>query len=338
MDSKIQNYADAIVVRENVGYDIGAYKCVILSPYYNRIVKESDELILCNSSFYGPFISMDQILKKMECSDSDFWGISSSEKNMVQHIQSYFLVLRNKILKGEELFNYLNNHVDVRKIDYYKACNIFENGLFWELRNAGYIFDAYKRNIDCDNYFNPYGSLKIDGLPILKKKIFSKDFFEKENVLNALAYVKEKYSYNIKFILEDAYKNYGVRIIESELIDYPRRDAEVNLFLDSDMVSRKEIEDFINLQKSIFLYGNGRMAKHIYNSFIFYENNPKLKGFIVSDDQLIVENDFMGYPIYHLSEVENKIEQSILVALNKKNTQLVKCNLDKFKMVKTLWK
>ncbi len=197
MDSKIQNYADAIVVRENVGYDIGAYKCVILSPYYNRIVKESDELILCNSSFYGPFISMDQILKKMECSDSDFWGISSSEKNMVQHIQSYFLVLRNKILKGEELFNYLNNHVDVRKIDYYKACNIFENGLFWELRNAGYIFDAYKRNIDCDNYFNPYGSLKIDGLPILKKKIFSKDFFEKENVLNALAYVKEKYSYNV---------------------------------------------------------------------------------------------------------------------------------------------
>lgn len=77
---KLRNYADEVVIRKNIGFDIGAYKDIILSPRYNSKIKGSDELVLCNSSFYGPFISFQEIFEKMEKSDSDFWGISSSEK------------------------------------------------------------------------------------------------------------------------------------------------------------------------------------------------------------------------------------------------------------------
>ena len=148
----LYKYVNEVVVRENLGFDIGAYKRVILDIKYKNRLKKFDELVLCNNSFYGPFISFKSIFDKMEKSKADFWGISSSERNLVQHIQSYFLVLRYNILNGDEFIRYLEEWIDEKKIDYYGACSVFENGLFWMLKKAGYCFDAYKRNIECDNY------------------------------------------------------------------------------------------------------------------------------------------------------------------------------------------
>ncbi|MEY8374764.1 rhamnan synthesis F family protein [Lachnospiraceae bacterium 56-18] len=333
----LSDYADKIVIRDNVGLDVGAYTEIILSPDYVDKIKNSDELVLCNSSFYGPFISFKDIFYKMENNSADFWGISSSEKNFVQHIQSYFLVFRRKILEGGELFCYLKNRVDLKKMDYFGACSIFENGLFWTLKNAGYRFDAYKRNIDCDNYLNPYGSVKIDELPILKKKIFSKDFYQKRKVLNALSYIKKNYQYDIKLILDNAFCEHGIKISDSE-IKKSIEEVQQDLFQDHELIEREEVERFIAEHEKIFIYGNGIMAKMIYSCFFFYENNPKLIGFIVSDNQAISERDFRGYPIYRYSEIKVSNQAAILVALNKYNAKEVTSCFKERKNIKFLWK
>lgn len=335
---KLYEYADEIYIRENSGYDIGAYKSILLSPDYVTRIKNSDELILCNSSFYGPFIPLRDIFEKMENSHSDFWGISSSEKNLVKHIQSFFLVFRRSVLEGTELFRYLEERVDENKIDYFDACSIFENGLFWTLEQAGYKFDAYRRDICCNNYLNPYGSVKLDGLPILKKKIFSEEFYEKERVVNALSYVKDIFEYDISSILEDAYRTYGIEVFPTELKNTEVVIAKADLFQRADMVHRNEIEEFLKSQKTVWIYGNGMMAQNIYSGFFFYENNPKLEGFIVSNNQLIEERRFKGYPVYKISELDSIQNKAILVALNKENTKEITGYLRKVKDVKFLWR
>ena len=94
--------------RKNFGYDFYAYKfgLDILSPS----LQECDELILSNSSVYGPFIPFEKILTKMDDLRLDFWGISSWKGDpWPTHIQSYFLAFRNKILVSEHFTSYWNN-------------------------------------------------------------------------------------------------------------------------------------------------------------------------------------------------------------------------------------
>lgn len=336
--SDLQPYADEILLRENKGFDIGAYAEVILSPVYREMIKKSGELVLCNSSFYGPFIPFKAIFQKMEKSSADFWGISSSEKGLQQHIQSYFMVYRQRVLEGEELFSYLREHVEGKKIDYFSACSVFENGLFWELKKAGYKFDAYKRNIDCDNYTNPYGSVKMDGIPILKKKIFSREFYQQKQVANALSYIEKKYRYDITLILEHAHQAYGIVLQKEDIRKEIRERAKKDILPEDNLIAREEIEQFVASQEKILIYGIGGMAKRIFSCFFFYEDNPILQGFVISDGQNIEDKNFRGYPIYRYSEIEKDIDMALLVALNQDNTEEVYPLLRNRKKVKFLWK
>lgn len=333
----ISAYANGVVIRKNIGLDVGAYTDVMLSSTYMDKIKDSDELVLCNSSFYGPFISFKMIFSEMDNSPADFWGISSSEKNFVEHIQSYFIVFRNKVLKGKELFLYLEERVDSEKIDYFDACSIFENGLFWNLKDAGYRFDAYRRNIECDNYLNPYGSVKIDRIPILKKKIFSPEFYEKRKAMNALAYIKDIYHYDIDSILDSVHSEYGIHMAVEEL-ENGLEEAQKDIYQDHELIDREDVEMFIKSHEKIFIYGNGIMAKMVYSCFFFYEKNSKLEGFIVSDNQDILEQNFKGYPIYHYSEIKDRSKLAILVALNKHNTKEVISQFKEKGTIKFLWK
>lgn len=336
--SELKKYADEVLIRNNTGFDAGAYTEILLSPDYADKIKKSDELVLCNSSFYGPFISFRKIFEKMEGSTADFWGISSSEKNLVQHIQSYFLVFRRKVLEGNELFCYLRDRIDVKNIDYFGACSIFENGLFWTLKHAGYEFDAYKRNIDCDNYVNPYGSVKIDRLPVLKRKIFSKEFYEKNQAVSALSYIRETYHYPIESILENVYETYEIKLEDKDIKLHPKADAAKDLFQEPGLLERNEIEKFIETEKQVFLYGNGEWAQRIFSCFFFYEKNPALKGFVVSDTQEVIKRSFRGYPIFQYSEIKNQTEAAFLVALNQYHTKEVLPLLRGMKKIKLLWK
>lgn len=338
---KLSEYADEVVIRKNIGFDIGAYKDIILSPECINKIKEADELVLCNSSFFGPFITFQEIFEKMEGSTCDFWGISSSETNLSQHIQSYFYVFRRRILEGEALFCYLKEKVNPERLDYFDACSIFENGLFHTLKRAGYRFDAYKRSIGCDCYQNPYGSVKLDGLPVLKRKIFSKEFYQEKRVISALSYIKETYGFDIDPIIDYARLTYGIELISRE-IEAVRMDnqepLERDVICDSDAASWEEIERFIVKHQNVYIYGNGVMAKIVYSSFFFYEKNPRLKGFVVSDQQAVSAENFKGYPIYRYSEIKDGRDIAFIVALNKRNTRDVFPQLSQVKNVMFLWR
>ena len=106
----IENYADQIFYRENKGFDAGGMKDALCHLLGWQKILEYEELILVNDSIFGPFRPMAEIFAEMGSKPVDFWGLAKAEygackenfgKDVPEHIQSYFIVVRSKMLHSQ---------------------------------------------------------------------------------------------------------------------------------------------------------------------------------------------------------------------------------------------
>ncbi len=87
--AKVAPHCAEMRLEENVGLDFGMWRHAL-----ERIdVAEWDEIVLLNSSFFGPLRPLGPIFERMGRVDCDFWGMTDSDE-YAPHVQSYFLVFR----------------------------------------------------------------------------------------------------------------------------------------------------------------------------------------------------------------------------------------------------
>lgn len=178
------------VFRKNVGYDFGAWKDVILQ--YREMICRYDCLILVNNSVYCPIIHLMPIVNKMNERDNDFWGMTafterrngrSREAHVLgyfkvpQHIQSYFLVFKKKVLEEEGFYKFWKDlEYPETFID---AVRYGEIALSQTMINLGYKSDVYIRQTLNNRRFRVDGpdmskyepdKLLCYGMPLIKKK------------------------------------------------------------------------------------------------------------------------------------------------------------------------
>lgn len=320
--------ADILIERENIGYDAGAYKSALEREEIKNVLCQVDSLIFCNSSFYGPFIPFQKIFEIMDKRKVDFWGIANKESEkgtgVVSQIQSYFLCFNKPILENGELFYFFSNYVYPQELDYRDVCLVFENGLFLYLTQKGYSYDAWSKKVRSDIYSNPYGTLAIDNIIVLKKKVFSDAFYVDYRAKKSLQYVQEKYKYDISGIISDVNENYGRNLSEDSINHYDR----IVPLMDNNMIERRVMQKYITESGSVYIYGFGNVARSIYSMMFCYPRNPYLKGFVVSDDQSLNVEEYKGYKIYHFSEVMDE-SPHFLIALTRRTTCEVISKLDK---------
>lgn len=96
----------AICVRENKGFDFGAWSQVISELDLNIV----DRLYWVNDSIYGPLNdeSFNKLMDRVKNSKFDFIGLTFNNKYFF-HLQSYFLVFNKRILNCDEFFIYMRN-------------------------------------------------------------------------------------------------------------------------------------------------------------------------------------------------------------------------------------
>ena len=203
---KIQNISNDIYLRDNIGYDSGAYKDGLCQLYDRGDIFEYDELALVNDSFWGPLFPFDEMFDRMKTEKVDFWGITRSEAGRIldyeypQHIQGYFIVVRKHVFIDDP------NFCDFwKKLEYPKSYNEavinYEIGISKWMSERGYKFSSYmdvqgaeslvlkNRNV----YLDYFDELIIKyRCPVLKKKavsIFSYDRYL--SLLNYLYYFSE---------------------------------------------------------------------------------------------------------------------------------------------------
>ena len=89
---ELENMLVHVVVRENIGYEVKAYEEFFRNNWDEYKKEEYNEIIMCNDSFYGPFIPMKQLVDSFQDDVSDFWGINLADNCMLQVLHSYFRV------------------------------------------------------------------------------------------------------------------------------------------------------------------------------------------------------------------------------------------------------
>ena len=89
---QLDHIADECIIRQNTGFDAGAYKEVLCRQNFVQKMKEYDEIVLCNDTCFGPFKSFSGIFAEMEHKKVDFWGLDFVENKVADYLQSYFLV------------------------------------------------------------------------------------------------------------------------------------------------------------------------------------------------------------------------------------------------------
>lgn len=218
MLEKIDNCSDYVFVRENEGFDCGAYKETLESYLGWDKVREYDELILLNDSCYGPIYPLEPVFEQMDERRLDFWGITEqtpikagnyTNVLLPYHIQTYFVVITKKMLHSKEFSDFWN----LVKLSngYDDTVANFELKFTDYFNSHGYASGAY---VDCSAFcksvdetqayvfMNSFRLISEHKCPLLKKKVF---LFPHDLVLSSnmgetayktLEYITEKTAYD----------------------------------------------------------------------------------------------------------------------------------------------
>ncbi len=103
---KLAPFVQYVACERHKEYDFGSYKRGIQFLDQAIGLENIEELVLCNDSCIGPVVPFEEMFQTMGKRELDFWGITLSVE-IVEHLQSFFLVFRNQVLKHKvflELF------------------------------------------------------------------------------------------------------------------------------------------------------------------------------------------------------------------------------------------
>ena len=299
--------ADKIIVRQNKGYDAGAYKDCLCNDMTRQELQEFDEIVLMNDTFYGPIYPLEDSFRIMEKENVDFWGItrhSASVKNDKEiypaHIQSYFIVLREKIIKQECFYRFWNNLQYPNSVK--NAIQDFEIGFNVYLNENGFQGKALTEIFDIlsleKNSGNPYllNSLELIRdmkVPFLKRRSLDLSNSGYRNALAAFQYIEKNYLFDSD-------------IIKRHLLRKCKENKYAGLF------NFCRLEQFYHAYDNIYIYGAGIMGSNL-GAFFKYRKMP-ICGYVVSKKDKNMQEDIMEF-----GELEFSKDTGIIVAvINKK--------------------
>lgn len=151
--ARLRRYATGgLIARENQGLDIEAHRSTLWKIGFDQL-REYDELVLMNATVYGPLTSFDEMFEAMAAKDLDFWGITSHAeaegnpfpqnglKNLPEHIQSYFIAMRNPMLRSAEFRAYWESLPAIKT--YEDAVGFFECTFTRHFAQRGFQWATY---------------------------------------------------------------------------------------------------------------------------------------------------------------------------------------------------
>jgi rhamnosyltransferase len=104
--NKLVEFCDEILIRENKGFDFGAWKDAILKDGWEKL-SQYDNVTLMNDTCFGPLFDLETIYLDMEQRDIDFWGLTKFTNReykmpktcvpVPEYIQSYFICFKRNV-------------------------------------------------------------------------------------------------------------------------------------------------------------------------------------------------------------------------------------------------
>lgn len=261
---KLQQFSDDIYIREDIGFDAGAYKDVLLNLHQENW-DEWDEIVIFNDTFYGPFYSWDKIFHRMRDENVDFWGLSrhlgkvrvAKDRDFVpEHLQAYFIVIRKRMFVSSSFWQFWEE-LEYPK-NYFEAVENFECRFTAWFRERGFSYTSWidikgenpyiTQGIDpCTEHI--YELLKEFEFPVIKYKTMSIGNFEQ--MKKALEFVQNYTDYDVNII---------VNRIRSQSIEGKWRPFSANT-----------LDEFVKNHDRIFIFGSGKYGQGV-EQYLHYKN------------------------------------------------------------------
>ena len=218
-----QKYTSHILIRKNVGFDIWGYKAGIEYFGWNKL-EEFDELVLMNDTVMGPIYPFAEMFSEMETRSLDFWGITRHYKvnenpynckygYLPEHIQSYFIAVRNKMLMSDPFIDYWSKLPTLET--YEQAVGMHEAVFTKYFSDLGYKWDTYVDTNDMkERHCQPLMAfprelIEKKSCPVFKKRVFFQDYdwviynTVGQGTLELYNYLKEKTEFPVEYILDN---------------------------------------------------------------------------------------------------------------------------------------
>lgn len=213
-----------VLVRENKGFDVWAYKTGIEYLGWKYLQDEIDELVMFNFTIMGPVDSFDEMFQEMGQRDVDFWGVTihngagfdpwgvMEDGKIPVHIQSHFIAVRKKMLSSFEFYTYWEKMPMIKR--YEEAVGLHEAVFTKSFEESGYTWSVYVDTEDLlEETFYPMFNMPVDLIknrkcPFFKRKLFIHDWNSciDENGFHAGAelfhYLKNSTGYDTDMIIK----------------------------------------------------------------------------------------------------------------------------------------
>ena len=236
--AKFENIADEVMVRPNEGFDITAYNIGIKKCNYNSDGRY-DEIVICNSTMFGPFYSFSEMFNTMKNKDLDFWGITNFHEvpfdpfgtvkygMLPKHVQSFFMVFRKSLTQSESFSEYWRKMPQITT--YEQAIGYHEAIFTKEFADKGFLWDVYANTDDLEGYtYDPlrdFPRLMIEKrkCPVIKKRSFFHEYGEAlsrsagEGTREAMEYIEKYTEYDTSMIWKNILRLQNMSDIKKRL-------------------------------------------------------------------------------------------------------------------------
>lgn len=233
-----QKLTPNILVRENKGFDVWAYKKALEQYGWDKI-SEFDEIIMMNSTIMGPIYPLSEMFKEMNQRDLDFWGITKYHKYpsdpfgtipygyIPEHVQSHFIAVRKSMSQSLDFHNYWKTIPAIES--YADAVGKHEAVFSKYFRDKGFLWESYVDTSDLEAFthyplmMTPTLLLKKYRCPIFKKRSFFHDYYDilDNSVGNQgtqlLTFLKEETQYDVRMIWENILRTQNMYDIRTNL-------------------------------------------------------------------------------------------------------------------------
>lgn len=226
-----------ILVRENKGFDVWAYKAALEQYGWDELEKY-DEIIMMNHTIMGPLYPFADVFCEMDSRDLDFWGLNKYHKvdanpynvfygYIPDHIQSHFIAVRKSMICSREFQTYWDNRPDIT--DYADAVGKHEAIFTKWFGDKGFRWDVYVDTSDMEGFTSyplfdyPVKLIEEKRCPIFKRRNFFHEYVTKTRTTAGrdakllMRYLEEKTDYDVGMIWENLLRTCHMADIKDNL-------------------------------------------------------------------------------------------------------------------------
>lgn len=237
-------YTKTIIVRENKGLDVAAYKQAILTLGWEKL-ESYDEVICLNDTVMGPVYPFREMFACMDRKDVDFWGITAyagetvDKEQIPTHLQAYWHAYRRSLVSSPAFHEYWET-MPLWK-DYAEVTRKHEMTFTKHFTDLGFTWAPY---IDWRKYqgyssypllYMPMQIVRDDRCPIFKRRSFFVDYsayFDQtagQPALDLYEYLRDHTDYDVDMIWDAILPSYNIDDIRKAMhLDYVLPSQAIN--------------------------------------------------------------------------------------------------------------